>query len=479
LRSCILFLTITATLFPLAAERVAQDLLFRLRTTITTNAKEGTPFDAVVTGCVRADCVPLLPIGSTLHGRAVQVQPVGIGVRHERAGLQLKFDSCTLTDGTAQPCRPQLISFDNAQETVLSGNRVEGILAAAHPHSLLGSLWGRPTSAIISRSLSGVSGRMFYTGTAPHPILAGAIIVSRITIFRLPDPEIHLPAGTEMILRVFGDAPEPPSGSDPSAIPLDLADWLKHVYVSITLPDGKPATDIINFAFRGTKAEISEAFIGAGWVTADPLTRRSFVRSYTSYTSFSPYPTAPVSPLRYQGQVADLVFQKSFNTMAKRHHIRLWEVDSPDGPLWLGAATHDISLAFDWKRLALTHRIDVSIDRERDKILADLKFAGCVSSAESLPRPRLATYSQRLATDGALQFIGVQSCLEPTPHVNPTAGRKRTAPGKSIVRQTVLESRHYFLRGNIYYWAYRGLRSRPVRAFFIRSKPTLAAFRRE
>ena len=474
-----IFLTLVTALLPLSAERVAQDLLVRLRSTITTTAKEGTPFDAVITGCVRADCVPLLPIGSTLHGRGIQVQTVGIGVRRERAGLQLEFDSCTLPDGAAQPCKPQLISLDNAQETVLSGNRVEGILAAAHPHSLLGTFWGRPTSAIISRSLSGVSGRMFYTGTAPHPILAGAIIVSRITVFRLPDPEIHLPTGTEMILRVFGDAPEVSPVPSQPVISSDLASWLKRVHTRVTLPDGNPATDIINFAFRGTKAEISQAFIGAGWVTADPLTRRSFVRSYTSYTSFSSYPTAPVSPLRYQGEVADLVFQKSFNTMSKRHHIRLWEVESPDGPLWLGAATHDISLAFDWKRLAITHRIDVSIDRERDKILADLNFAGCISVTESLERPRLATYSQRLVTDGALQFIAVQPCLEPTSHINPTAGKKRTPVFKGIARQAVLESRHYFLRGNVYYLAYRGLRSRPVRAFFTKSKPTLAAFRRD
>lgn len=320
---------------------------------------------------------------------------------------------------------------------------------------------------------------MIYTGISPHPIMAGAIIISRLVFLRLPDPEIFIPAGTEMILRVSGETTEHHPESSAASVPENLANWLTGAPEKISLQDGTPAADIINFAFRGTGAEVARAFAGSGWTTADPLNKRTFARSYGAFTSFSAYPTAPVSPLRYRGRLPEMVFQKSFNSMAKRHHIRLWEVDSPDGPVWLGAATHDISIAFDWKRLVLTHRIDPSIDRERDKVLADLNFAGCVASFARVERSALAVDSNRITTDGALHLIEPRACQQPVAVADSAAGRKKTPLGKAMLRRTILESRQYLLRGNGYYWAYRGLRSGPVRAFFAKPKTTLAGLRPE
>ena len=180
-----------------------------------------------------------------------------------------------------------------------------------------------------------------------------------------------------------------------------------------------------------------------------------------------------------RGRLPELVFQKSFNSMAKRHHIRLWEVESPDGPVWLGAATHDISIAFDWKRLVLTHRIDPSIDRERDKVLADLTFAGCVATFARVERPALAVDSNRITTDGALHLIDPRQCQQSVVAADSGVGRKKTPLGKAMLRRTILESRQYLLRGNGYYWAYRGLRSGPVRALFSKPKATLAGLRPE
>ena len=56
---------------------------------------------------------------------------------------------------------------------------------------------------------------MIYSGISPHPIMAGAIIVSRLVFLRMPDPEIYIPAGTEMILQVPASAREQrPDSSD-------------------------------------------------------------------------------------------------------------------------------------------------------------------------------------------------------------------------------------------------------------------------
>jgi hypothetical protein len=477
-----IFMAVGVGLLPLMAEHITQELLVRLTTPITSTAKAGARFSSIVTGCAHADCVAILPAGSTIYGTVRQVQSVGIGIRRERASLTLDFEGCAMPEGGSVPCRSELLSIDNAREAVTKGNRIEGILAANHPHSYLGGLWVRPTSALLPRALSGLTGagRMIYTGVSPHPLMAGAIIVSRLAVFRLPDPEIHIPAGTELIVHVSGETQDQPAVSSVSTAPDNLVHWLNGVPEGISLPDTTLAADIVNLVFRGSNADLVLAFLGAGWTTADPLNRRTFARSYGAIASLSPYPTAPVSPLRYLGRLPDLVFQKSFNSMTKRHHIRLWKVDSPDGPIWVGAATHDVSIVFDWKRLMLTHRIDPAIDRERDKVLADLTFAGCVSHATRVERPELATRTGgRISTDGALHLIDSQLCERPSPVIASALGRKKTPFGKVMLRRTILESRQYLLRGNGYYWAFRGLRSRPVRALFSKSATALAGLRPE
>lgn len=468
-----LALALLAAALTAPAEQISQELLLRLTTPISSRSKAGTRFSAVVTGCASAACDAVLPPGSTMHGFLREVLPVGFGVRRERATVALEFDNCLSPDGTSLPCRAALQGIDNARETVTRGNRIHGILAANHPHSLLGGVWLRPSSAMVPRAAAGITGagRMLYTGISPHPIFAGAVIATRLAVTRLPDPEIYLPAGTELIVRVKAAAPE--NTPDPAPIE-DTPRWPATAPVNITLPDGATATDIINFAFRGTREQVEAAFRGAGWAPADPLNAHTFARTYHAVSAMSAYPTAPVSPLRYQGRLPGLVFQKSFNSMAKRHHIRLWQVDSPDGPIWLGAATHDIAIAFDWKRLSLTHRIDHAIDGERDKLLADLRFAACIARSDRLDRPALAENSTRLTTDGALYVITPQTCANPPSATLESAARPHTALGKAFLRRTILESRHYLTRNNGYFWAYRGLRSRQMLGHFRPKKEFVA-----
>lgn len=467
-------LVVLAAWAPLAAERVSEDLLIRLRTPVSSLAKAGTRFVGVVTGCARADCTVILPPGSTIHGFVDSVSPVGFGVRRERASMALTFDGCNLPDGSAVACRSELLRLDNARESVTKGNRIHGILAANHPHSYLGGLWIRPTSALLPRSLSGLTGagRMIYSGIAPHPAVAGAIIVTRLAVLQLPEPEIQLPAGVELILRVTAEAPAAHAAEPMPLLADRLADWLNATPVKITMPDGTFAADILNTVFRGSEADVTLAFLGAGWFTADPLNGRTYARSYRAFTSMKPYPTAPVSPLRYEGRLPDLVFQKSFNCMAKRHHIRLWRVDFPDGPVWVGAATHDVGIYFDWKRMVLTHRIDPEIDRERDRVLADLSFAGCVAAAARVERPALAADGVGMTTDGAAHVIDARPCRQQITGV--AEPLKKVSLGKAILRRTILESRHYLLRGNAYYWAFRGLKTRSARTLFTKSVGVVA-----
>lgn len=453
-----------------------QDIVVRLTTPIRSDAKAGARIQGTVTGCVDLRCDAILPEGSTIFGFVRSTQPVRFGVRRERSSLEVEFDGCALPDRTPVECRTSLVAVDNASETVTRGSRIHGILAANYPSSYLRGLWMRPTSALFTRSISGISGagRMIYTGVSPHPAVGGAIIVARLVFLRLPEPEIHIPAGAELVVRVTGEVAEEPAEAPELFLAEGETAWLEGLPVKVRMQDGKAAGDIINLAFRGTEAGLTEAFFGAGWKTADALTGRTFARSYQAFTSNHPYPTAPVSPLRYQGRLPDLVFQKSFNNMAKRHHIRLWRVDSMEGPVWLGAATHDVGIVFDWKRLALTHRIDPAIDRERDKVLTDLRFAGCVTGSTRVERPQRARDAGRITTDGALHFVEPQTCENTVPAETDAF---KMPVGKLMLRRTVLEARHYLLRGNMYYWAFRGLRSGPMVALYGKSRSAVAGLR--
>jgi hypothetical protein len=285
-----------------------------------------------------------------------------------------------------------------------------------------------------------------------------------LILFRLPDPEITLPVGTELTLRISLEetllAP-PTDSSAASTLSGELAQWLRDVPASVT-QEGRPdAVDLINVAFFSTKDQLIRSFAATGWSLADPLNARSFIRTYAAFTEMRTYSNAPVSSLYYQGRLPDLVFQKSFNSLAKRHHIRFWEVQSPVGSIWLGAATHDTAIAFDWKLMTVTHRVDSRIDRERSVVMNDFRGAHCLQGEdEDVPRPELKTAGQsgnQMITDGSLAVGTVGNCDPPDASVPAWEGNRAGAPAR-LVQRLVLETRYYFTRGNAYYWTYQTIR---------------------
>jgi hypothetical protein len=60
--------------------------------------------------------------------------------------------------------------------------------------------------------------------------------------------------------------------------------------------------------------------------------------------------------------------------VARRHHVRIWKTGREvDGiPLWVGAATHDVSIEIAMRKLRPFHRIDPNVDAERDFIARSL-----------------------------------------------------------------------------------------------------------
>ena len=452
------FALLVAGTGPALADMRDQSVVIRLETPIASYSPAGTGFSARVVGPVLHDGVEILPSGSTITGQVRRSASVRLGLLRERAMLELEFHGCRLPGGTSVDCEVLLEGVDNAREKV-AGNRVNGVLAAGHPYSWLSGLWIRPAPALIPRSAGGLTGLTgtIYTRLAPTPVGAAVVLTARLLLYRLPDPEICLPAGTDLLVRVR--APDSPALSPQAlaVVPPEVSSWVAGRPDEVRLPDGSLAGDIINLVFVASRQQVERAFLAAGWSASEPLTPRTFARMYAAFSSMRAYPTAPVAPLTYCGKTADLVFQKSLNTVAKRHHIRIWQASPDRTQVWLGAATHDIAIALDWKRKGLTHRIDPFVDRERSRVVNDLASAGCVTGISFVDRPHAARPQKSgkpSVTDGKAVLLSLGECSAPE-----LADAELRQPRRRRItlgtRRFTLESRYYLTRGNPYYWAYR------------------------
>jgi hypothetical protein len=98
--------------------------------------------------------------------------------------------------------------------------------------------------------------------------------------------------------------------------------------------------------------------------------------------------------------------------VARRHHVRIWKSGrAVNGiPLWVGAATHDVSIELVMHKLAFFHRIDPNVDAERDfiaRILAEAwqpareEYLHCLKSVLS---GQTAT-GQEYYSDGRMLFV--------------------------------------------------------------------------
>lgn len=88
-------------------------------------------------------------------------------------------------------------------------------------------------------------------------------------------------------------------------------------------------SDPTNLMFLGTRNQLAAAFGEAGWFEADDLGVKSALKVAQATLRQSGYSGAPVSTLLVEGRPPDLVFQKSLDTFAKRHHLRIWKLPKP------------------------------------------------------------------------------------------------------------------------------------------------------
>ena len=163
---------------------------------------------------------------------------------HETASLEIIFDRIVTADGNVLPIASQVVEVDNARETVRKG-KIRGILATYTPQ-------GRITDGL---------------GHLPslNPYSAPSLIVYRLFTV-LPEPEIYLPPGTDIRLRLnvplyVGDQPELPQVSfQMDELERGDVEMLLQKNTSRTYTGKGKEADLVNVLFLGSRGQMDSAF---------------------------------------------------------------------------------------------------------------------------------------------------------------------------------------------------------------------------
>ena len=375
-------------------------------------SRVGDPLEAVTITPVVSDGSVVLASGTTLSGIVDQLDRLGLGLRHTAASLDLRFTELHLADGSTVPMHARVTSVEEAREGVSDTGQIVGI----HP------------SASLSTGVSG----LFTLLCVGEPELRLPILGVKFLAARSPDAEITLPAGTEMLLRLTRDVELRRAANQDAAVP--LLDTPERAYVQHVLTaepeqqsslDAKHPSDLINLAFIGDQQAVERAFRAAGWSGTERRGIMAFYHMFHCMVQRAGYSRAAMTDLKWGGRSPDAAFQKNLDTIAKRHHVRLWH-DKRNG-IWLGAATEDV--VYEMRALHLTHGTDHYVDNERAKVVNDLVFTGCVEQGALVPRPELKPVregARSIVTDGDVAVLKLNAC--DTPESMPPNVQERQRP---------------------------------------------------
>ena len=376
---------------------VGTQISIRLKSGVSTRrSKPADPVEAVVIAPVGMNGRTVIASGAVVHGSVEKVaQSRAAG---ERAALLLRFTGLE-TGGARRAILARVASVDNAREEVDGQGQINGVLAAE-------TITGRLDAGLDKLGEE-------YRGFAD--ILSAA----KDAVFQQASTDINYPPGVEMTLRLAEPVMLPP-GKRPEAWPgaRPTAGWaplvelvLREPFQTVAQRPPKPS-DITNLLLVASEDALRRAFTDAGWSGATGLNPLSKFETLRALLEDRGYSEAPVSVLLLDGKPPDLVFEKTLNTFARRHHLRIWRRPVTFGgkPVWAVAATHDIGIAFSEAERTFIHRIDPQIDGERDKVVNDLLFTGQVEAFDLVERPAVPRQARNatgdnLETDGRIAIL--------------------------------------------------------------------------
>jgi hypothetical protein len=371
-------------------------------------SRTGDPVEATVTyplcktgeniACENGEL--LIAPGTKVNGTVLFAQKAPN--KYTRPRLVLDFSNILHDKDRLSPLYAHVLHVDNARETVLNNE----ILCIVQPHA--------------SRKLS----LAFMALGSANP-LAGYAIKSVQTVYGLSlRREIVYPAGTDVQVQIVRYSILKQKESWPGWKQLAVDPQLQHLVRNApmrTTATNQVPSDPTNLMFIGSEKEVVSAFSEAGWIQASDLNVKSALKTATATLRQSGYSEAPMSTLLLQGKPPGIVFQKSLNTFAKRHHLRIWQLKPTykGRALWVAAATHDIATSNERGSTKWSHRIDPHIDRERDWVMSDLLFIGSATSYADVARPDALTKlgnatGDDILTDGKMSVVELAAGRVPT-----------------------------------------------------------------
>ncbi len=295
-------------------------------------SRTGDPISATVTYplCKNGEQVAcksgelLVPPGTKVNGTILFAKKAPD--KYSRPLLALDFSNIVHDNGRRSPLYARVIDVDNARESI-SNNEILGIV---QPHA--------STKASIAMAALG----------AANPIagytVKGVQAVYGLSIRR----ETFSPTGTDMQIQIVRPSmlKQKESWAGWKQLPVD--DQLRQIATTAPLRTATSAnapSDPTNLLFLGGRKQLLAAFGEAGWFEADDINVKSALKAAQATVRQTGYSSAPVSLLLSDNRPPDLVFQKSLDTFAKRHHVRVWKLTKTyDGQeVWVAAATVDLA----------------------------------------------------------------------------------------------------------------------------------------
>src|ERR1700686_1914278 len=143
--------------------------------------------------------------------------------------------------------------------------------------------------------------------------------------------------------------------------------------------------DMLNLVFVAKQNDLEDAFARAGWIKTEKTRLPAFWHLAMQRWH---YAKLPMRTLYVFGRTQDYSYAlpDSTSVVSRRHHLRIWKTDYKVAgtPIWEAAATHDVALQFEIKKLRIFHRIDPAVDAERDFIAGNLSETRLVAHEEYL-----------------------------------------------------------------------------------------------
>lgn len=367
----------------------------RLNTEINTaNARAGDKFHALVIAPVVVDGRLAMSAGVTVTGH---VQSVTAAVNpDDQAVLALSFDEIRDMAGKQAAIAAKVTAVENARESVDADGHIQGIVAS------------KTGSGRLDEGINKLDEK--------YPSFADLLNTVKQAVLKEPDANIDYKAGVEMTIGLTKPLDWTGAANMPEVTSIQPQDQLARLvnsepFRTATQNSGKPS-DITSLMFLGSRERLEEAFQKAGWSPAAKLNDFSKFQTFQALAEQRGYQEAPVSILLLAGRAPDMVFEKTNDTFAARHHVRIWRRPGMfDGrEIWVCSATHDTGIDFSEEKRTFIHKIDPQIDRERAKVVNDLLLTGLVRGValverNGLPPNLFNATGDALQTDDAMAVI--------------------------------------------------------------------------